>query len=83
MDRNALWECTGIVVTAVTRMCLNTQSEDLYKMRNSMLMEFTPTVTWGEEISFNVAACEQSLRRQSRVRICVQRGCVQVCVQAS
>lgn len=87
MDRNALWECTGVVVTAVIRMCLNTQSEDSYKMRNSTLMEFTPPVALREEISFNVAACEWSLRGRSRVRICVQRGCgqscVQVCVQVS
>lgn len=33
-----------------------------------MLMKFTPTVTGGEMISFNVAACEHSLRGLSGVR---------------
>ena len=68
MDRNILWKCTGVVMMAVIRMCLNTQSEESYEMRNSMLMKFTPTVTGREEISFNVAACEHGLRGLSRVR---------------
>ena len=80
MDRNVLWKRTGIVVAAVVRMCLNAQGEDSYETRNSVLMKFTPTVTGGEEISSNVAACELSLRGLSRVRDLWSESYVQVFV---
>lgn len=64
-------------MTAVIRMYLTTQSEYLYKMRNSMLMKFTPTVTGGGEISFTVAACElrsegawRAVARELRSGVC-------------
>lgn len=60
MDGNVSWKCTCTGMIAEIRMCLNTQTEDSYKMRNAMLP------TRGD--LFNVAASEYSWRGLHRVR---------------
>lgn len=66
MDGNISWNCMCTGIIAEIRMCLNTQSEGSYKMRNAVLLK--------RGYLFNVAASDIVGEGCTASGICVQNA---------